>query len=120
MKTASRFVALGLMTLIAMTASIGGSLAGERWLDVYNNTRNDVYYIYMSPVGPAPWGYDLLGRDILYSGDALRVDPGPGSGRRCTMRMKVVFESGRELISRAFDACNATDATISRGSIRIR
>jgi hypothetical protein len=120
MITARRFVVLGLMALTMMTASIGQALADQRWIDVYNNSRHDVFYIYMSVVGPDPWGYDLLGNDVLYSGYSYRVDPGPGSGRRCWMRMRVVFQSGRELVSNRFDACSATDATITNGRIRIR
>lgn len=120
MKTARRFVVMGLAALTMMTATLGQSLADERWIDLYNNSRNNVYYVYMSVVGPAPWGYDLLGSDIVYSGESYRVDPGPGNRSRCRMRMKVVFENGRELISRAFDACSATEAVVTNRNISIR
>lgn len=115
----ARTIAVSALALLGMASfSVTSAQAQERWIDVYNNTNQSIFYVYMSPVGPSPWGRDLLGDDIIYSGESYRVEPRQRTGS-CIFRMKVEFENGRSIESRRFNACEATEAQVSRNRISV-
>ena len=88
----------------------------ERWIDVYNDARDDVFYVYMRHRDTRRWGPDLLGQDIIVTGDTLRVEPINDEGY-CIFTMRVEFEDGDVLTSEPFNACTATDAVVTNRRI---
>ncbi len=88
----------------------------ERWIDVYNDARDDVFYVYMRHRDTRRWGPDLLGQDIIATGDTLRVEPVRDDGY-CIFTMRVEFEDGDVLTSEPFNACTATDAVVTNRRI---
>lgn len=88
----------------------------ERWIDVYNDAHDDVYYVYMRHRDAHRWGPDLLGNDVVVSGDTIRVEPVNDDGY-CVFTMRVEFEDGDYLTSEPFNACTATDAVVTNRRI---
>ncbi|MCK8784304.1 hypothetical protein M0638_07925 [Roseomonas sp. NAR14] len=49
-------------------------------ISIRNETRTTIYEIYMRPAGRGTgWGEDLLGQRVLAPGEALPLEPAPGS-----------------------------------------
>ena len=49
----------------------GGWNPVNRTLTFHNNTGEDIYYLYVSSNSSMYWGEDILGDDILYSGESF-------------------------------------------------
>jgi hypothetical protein len=41
---------------------------------IINDSDYSIYEIYLTPVDTYDWGPNLLGRDILYSGESMTID----------------------------------------------
>ncbi|MGP9768179.1 hypothetical protein ACT3UM_20905 [Halomonas sp. AOP13-D3-9] len=61
--------------LIAFVALCASSLAmaDDYYVDVTNRTGYTIYYMYVSPGNSKSWEEDVLGNDVLMSGDTQRV-----------------------------------------------
>lgn len=61
--------------LVAFVALITSSMAvaADYYVDITNRTGYTIYYMYVSPGSSKSWEEDVLGSDILVSGDTQRV-----------------------------------------------
>ena len=100
-------LALGLAGVPSIVLAQGESAAAEppqRWIDVYNDSEQIIYYVYMREETNTDWGPDLLGDDIIDVGQTYRVDP-VDSTTRCKFSLEIEFQDGTRLTSRSFNAC---------------
>ena len=97
----------------------GTADAPQRWIDVYNDSEQRVFYVYMREETNSDWGPDLLGNRVIEIGQTIRVEP-IDSTTRCKFSMEIEFEDGTRLTSRSFNACEATEATVNNRRIRVR
>ncbi len=115
-------LALGLAGAPSIVLAQGESAAAEppqRWIDVYNDSEQIIYYVYMREETNTDWGPDLLGDDVIDVGQTYRVDP-VDSTTRCKFSLEIEFQDGTRLTSRSFNACEATEATVNNRRIRVR
>ena len=60
------------LTLGHLDGATGGNFSG--YIDVTNDTGYDIYYLYVSHEDSSSWGEDVLGSEILPSGESFWVD----------------------------------------------
>jgi hypothetical protein len=115
-------LALGLLSASGPALAQGNTTtadAPQRWIDVYNDSEQEIYYVYMREETTTEWGPDLLGDATIPVGETHRVDP-VDSSTRCKFSLEIEFQDGTRLTSRSFNACEATEATVNNRRIRVR
>ena len=102
-----------LMVAAPLAAAVALPLAGvahadQRDFTLVNNTTAVLTHVFVSPTSVEDWGDDVLGRDVLASGENVfiyfsKFDPGA-----CGYDVKVITDSGAEGKLMGVDLC-ATD-----------
>ena len=75
-----------------------------------NDSGYDLIEFYASPADVSEWEEDILGQDILRSGDAVRVIIADGR-EQCTYDLRMVFADG-DVIEDTADLCETGSYTI--------
>jgi hypothetical protein len=97
---------VGLLALLFATAT--SALADERDFTLHNDSSVDIYYVYLSPSTSNFWGDDVLGEDVLPSGDQFDInfdDP----RTTCVWDIKAVGHDGSEGYIYKVDLCSVAD-----------
>ena len=97
---------VGVLTLLFATAT--SALADERDFTLHNNSSVDISYVYLSPSTSSFWGDDVLGEDVLPSGDEVDItfdDP----RTTCVWDVKAVAHDGSEGYIYKVDLCSVSD-----------
>jgi hypothetical protein len=92
----------------ALCATTTSALADERDFTLHNNSSVDIYYVYVSPSSSRFWGDDVLGEDVLPSGDQVDItfdDPRTA----CVWDVKAVSRDGSEGYIYKVDLCSVSD-----------
>ncbi|PTV93589.1 hypothetical protein C8J27_11436 [Rhodobacter aestuarii] len=98
-----RFVTMA--ALAGMLASIAVPAAAlDRRVKIVNVTGYTMVRFYGSNTGSDSWEEDILGRDVLPSGDSVVINFDDASGY-CKFDFKAVFEDGDELIKEGVNVC---------------
>ncbi|MCP5038102.1 MAG: hypothetical protein GY945_10930 [Rhodobacteraceae bacterium] len=84
------FVAAVVMLAFALPAS-----ALDRRVRIVNNTGYTMVQFYGSYRDTDSWQEDILGSDVLYSGQSVNINFDDGTGY-CIFDFKAVFENGHE------------------------
>ncbi len=87
-----------------LTASAFQAAAENRWVTIYNDTGYDIIRFYSSHRDARTWEEDILGRNILPSGNRAQINFDDGSGY-CIFDFKAVFEDGDVLVRRGVNVC---------------
>lgn len=89
----------------------GAGQAGGSGIDttvvLWNQARESIFAIHLSPVSSDKWGPDLLGKDVLMAGDKFTLQPPTSQG--CHYDVRVEFESGKSQEKRNQDFCELVD-----------
>jgi len=96
----------GVLALMYATAT--SAFADERDFTLHNNSSLDIYYVYVSPSSSGFWGADVLGEDVLASGDQVDItfdDP----RTTCVWDVKAVSGDGSEGYIYRVDLCSVSD-----------
>lgn len=99
---------LAVVALLALTAA--SALADSRDFTLHNNSSLDIYEVYVSPSSSSDWESDVLGDDVLLSGNSVHItfdDP----RSTCTWDVKVVSETGSEGYLYNVDLCSTSDVS---------
>jgi hypothetical protein len=96
--------------LLALTAV--QALAYDRHVDIVNNSSYTIVEFYASSTGVKSWQEDILGSDVLQSGQQVRVNVDDGTGY-CKYDFKAVYEDGDESISQGVNVCEIGTFTYS-------
>jgi hypothetical protein len=81
-----------------------GAHAEDRHVRIINETRNDIHEFYASNVGADDWEEDILGADVLPSGDSLVINIDDGTGY-CKFDFRAVFDDGTDLVKHNVNVC---------------
>ena len=76
----------------------------DRRVNIINETSYDIVRFYGSHVGTDKWQEDILGSDILYSGQSVKINFDDGTGY-CMFDFKAVFSDGDELVRERINVC---------------
>lgn len=110
MKFARRAV-IGAAVLAMMT---GTAVAQQynRVMTVHNDTSATIMYLYSTNTSTNDWGSDILGADVIPSGEAIVVDFDDGSGT-CHMDIRAEFDDGGEAELRNINVCAESDVVFT-------
>ena len=92
-------------------ASLGGAHADNLVFMLDNESSYDVLEFYASPTNVSSWENDILGSDILPSGEAVRVTIADGR-TVCEYHLRIVFTDG-DVIEDETDLCETGSYTIT-------
>jgi hypothetical protein len=86
--------------------------AYDRRVRVYNNTSYSMTEFYASNIERGTWEADILGLDVVRSGEDVRINIDDGTGH-CYFDLKAVFSNGQKVIRRNVDVCKVRSWSIS-------
>lgn len=93
------------MAALAVTATTAlPAFALDRRVKIVNDTGYVLVEFYGSNKGSTSWEEDILGRDVLGSGQSVMIDFDDGTGY-CKFDFKAVFDDGDELIRKGVNIC---------------
>jgi hypothetical protein len=98
---------VSVISLVAQPAA-----AGQQDFRFHNNTGSTIKELYVSPSQSGDWEEDVLGRDLLYSGQTTRIRFGNSNPNICSFDIKVVFTDESTVEKREFNLCRLTDVSI--------
>lgn len=100
------------MSLAAVAVLMpAGAFADELVFRFDNNSSYTVVELYASPSDVGEWEEDILGRDVLESGESARVTIADGR-RACEYDLRVVFEDG-DSIEDTTDLCETESYAVT-------
>jgi hypothetical protein len=105
----------------ALTLAAGfatAAMADPTTVDIVNSHDAAVTEIHMTDIDNHDWDADLLGDDVLASGDTTSVTPDEPNGY-CRFDLEVKFENGTTWDLRDFNACTASQIEIGGRSFAI-
>ena len=78
--------------------------AQDRRVQIVNNTGYTIMEFYGSNKGTNSWEEDILGSDVLGSGQSVVIDFDDGTGY-CKFDFKAVFSDGDEVVKKNVNVC---------------
>lgn len=112
MKKLIKLLVAAALALVAV-ASVTVTAAQRRNLDftLVNKTGLDINEVYLSPTSDSEWGEDVMGKDILKSGE--KVDITFSSAETdCNWDLKIVDEDDDDIIWTKLNLCTANEITL--------
>ena len=111
-----RFRSLHLSIVLAVSlllvAATSAFAADKRDFTLYNNTSIDIKSVYVSPSAADNWQEDVLGRDILVSGDYVDI-VFSGVTDTCIYDIKVTGFYGQQGVLYNVNLCRTSTVTFS-------
>jgi hypothetical protein len=98
-------------SLVAMMCAFP-VFAEDLEFSLHNESSYAVVEFYASPYNVAQWEDDILGLDILASGDSVNVTIGDGR-EQCEYDLRFVFEDGDVVERGAVDLCETGSYTLT-------
>ena len=105
----SRLVTLGLSALLALAIALPAA-ALDRRVQIINNTGYTIVEFYGSNTGSKSWEEDILGQDVLPSGNSVVINFDDASGY-CKFDFRAVFEDGDVLEKGGVNICEISTFT---------
>lgn len=88
------------------------SMASVRTVTVHNKSKDVMVAFYASNTGTSSWEEDILGADVLASGDSLDVDIDDGTGA-CRFDLRADYQDGSKAIQENFNVCTESSITFT-------
>src|SRR5436305_14550009 len=101
-------LALVALACMILPAGQGMALAADRHVHIHNNTSLDIYEFHASNVGTSSYEEDILGDNVIASGDTWNINIDDGSGY-CKFDFKAVFEDGSSATKDNVNVCKVSD-----------
>ena len=100
------------LALVAV-AAVSATAAQRRNLDftLVNKTGVDIMEVYLSPTSDNEWGEDVMGKDILESGQKVDITFSSAE-TECNWDLKVVDEDDDDIIWTKLNLCTANEITL--------
>ena len=105
-------VAVPLAAAIALPLA-GVAHADERDFTLVNSTSQVLTHVFVSPTAVDDWGDDILGRDVLGSGESVFIYFTKFTEGACAYDVKVLADSGAEGKLFGVDLCATDTVTFS-------
>ena len=100
----------GAFLAIAFTASAAWAAAQD--FTIHNNTGHVIVTLNVSPTASNHWGPDILGRDVLATGESAEVSFDRDEDH-CIWDIRVTYDDGTENDERGINLCETTDVTFT-------
>jgi hypothetical protein len=100
--------------IFSILAGFNAQVARADHLDfiLYNETSSSIYYLYVSAAQSSTWGSDILGDDVLTSGEYIGINfPNQNLDSPCIYDVKVVFEDSTSIVDR-HNLCEIDSITV--------
>ena len=95
----------------AMTLAAPASAADLVFM-LDNQSSEAVMEFYVSAVASESWEEDILGEDVLPSGEAARITV-TGADGMCDFDLRIVYEGGSVVEEREIDLCETGSYTVT-------
>lgn len=98
--------------LVALSLSFAAApaFAQDLVFTLSNDSVADLYYFYASPTNVSDWEEDILGNDILYSGESAQITIADGR-TQCDYDLRMEFSDG-DVLEDTADLCELGSYTI--------
>jgi len=100
------------LALVFLAAGVMNASALDRRVKINNTSSYDIIEFYASNTGTDSWEEDILGEDILPSGQSVMVNIDDGSGY-CKFDFLAVFEDGDQVVQPDNNVCEISTFTIT-------
>ena len=100
-----------LIAAAALALSSAPALAEDLVFLFDNQSSTAVLELYASPSDVRSWEEDILGQDVLPSGEAVRVTIADGR-EQCGYDLRIVFDDG-EVLENTTDLCETGSYTVT-------
>ena len=105
-----RIVILLLIAFPMLALGLQPALALDRRVRIVNETGFSIVKFYGSNTGAEDWQEDILGEDVLPSGESVIVNFDDASGY-CKFDLRAVFEDGDEVTQANVNICEVGEFT---------
>lgn len=103
------FIGALALAFVVIAGQTSGAFAYDRHVRIYNDSSYTIKEFYASNSGTKDWEEDILGKDVLYSGQSVMVNINDGTGY-CQFDFLAVFEDGDQAQSDgAVNVCETSD-----------
>ncbi len=92
------------LSLAALAITTASASAQDRRVEIVNDTSFIIMEFYASNVDAATWEEDILGQNVLDSGQSVVVNVDDGSGY-CLYDFRAVFNDGDEVTKAGVNVC---------------
>jgi hypothetical protein len=107
-----RRVFLGLVCAVVLAGAGSAVKAqGKQDFTLVNKTGLEIHELYVSPANDDQWGEDVLGRDILKSGESVEITFARKE-KSCVWDLKIVDEDKDDVIWEDINLCKAEEITL--------
>jgi hypothetical protein len=100
------------LSISAVTLNLSSALAGRQDFIVRNQTGTDIVRLYVSRSNTNAWEEDVLGRDVLESGNTTTIRFN-NAAQECYHDIKAVFRDGDVLERRDLNLCELRSYTFT-------
>jgi hypothetical protein len=100
--------AIALLLVLAQSA-----FADPRDFQLNNNSNVVIAYVYVSPSAANDWGDDIMGTDVLGSGQSVNITFPKFDGSTCNYDVKVIGTGGEEGYLYKVDLCSVSNVSFS-------
>lgn len=98
---------LGGLLLAGLLAGAALAQDADRRVQVVNDSGATLTRLYVSNPDRAAWEEDILGQNVLTSGQSVTINADDGSGA-CVFDVKAIFDDGTEVIQSGVNICAIT------------
>lgn len=98
--------------VLALSLASAPAFAEDLELTLTNDTESVLAEFYASPADVGEWEEDILGEDVLGSGESVDITIADGR-TQCEYDLRFVFDDGSETIVEAEDICETESFTLT-------
>jgi hypothetical protein len=106
-----RRLTLGVVCALMLATTAGVLAQGKQDFTLINKTGLTISELYLSPSKVDEWGEDVLGLDVLATGDKAVISFGRGR-KACMWDIKIVDDEDDDVIWENIDLCKASEITL--------
>ena len=106
--TVRRLLLTSVSAAALLLAIAQSAFADPRDFQLQNNSAVDIAFVYVSPSATDNWGDDVMGTDVLKSGDVVNLSFRAFDGETCNYDIKVLGAGGEEGYLYKVDLCTVS------------
>lgn len=97
-------LALSICVFTLTVGTMTAASAYDRRVIIANKSSATINEFYASSTGARSWQEDILGNEVLSSGNSVQINIDDGTGY-CKYDFRAVFEDGTESVKRQVNVC---------------
>jgi hypothetical protein len=108
----SKFLGAVTLSVVVFASMASAASALDRRVNINNKTQSVMTEFYASNSGTQNWQEDILGEQVVASGDTVTINIDDGSGF-CKFDFRAVFDDASEVISADNNVCELSDFNLT-------